>query len=57
MEYNKKLEKFGNWTLDSFLLRCRAHCEDGDLRRVDDGCELVDAEHAQVRYGEGAALD
>ena len=31
--------------------------EDRRLRRVDDGVEGIDAEHAEVADGEGAALD
>ena len=36
---------------------CRPDGEDTRLRGVDDGSEVVDAEHAQVRDGECSALE
>ena len=46
-----------------FLVVCREkpllrapHCQDTGLRRVDDGREVLDAEHAQVRDGKRASL-
>ena len=39
------------------LLLGAAHGQDAGLGRVDDGGELVDAEHAQVGDGEAAALE
>lgn len=38
------------------LLPAVADGQDGALRRVDDGRELLDAEHAQVGDGESASL-
>ena len=39
----------------SHLWHCCSNCQDGCLWWVDDGCKLLDAKHAQVADGEGAA--
>ena len=39
------------------LLLGPAHGQDTGLGRVDDGGELVDAEHPEVGDGEGSALE
>ena len=38
------------------LLR-RAHSQDAGLWWVDDGCEALDAKHAEVGDGEGPSLE
>ncbi len=40
---------------DYRLLHDAAHGQDAGLGRIDDGGELVDVEHAEVRHAEGAA--
>ena len=44
-------------SLDDDALLARADGEDRDLRRVEHGDELLDAEHAEVRDRERAALE
>src|SRR5262245_29203981 len=40
---------------DGFLLT-RTHRQDGRVRRIDDGGDILDAEHAEIGDGRGAAL-
>src|ERR1700730_4367443 len=43
--------------LDDRTLFAGADRQDGAVRRIDDGGEFLDAEHAEVRDREGAALE
>ena len=47
----------GQASLAVDLLPAAADGQDCALRRVDDCCELLDAEHAQIGNGESAALE